>query len=193
MSRSSLSKQNMAFVSSSNNNTSGTNKAVNIAHGVSTASTQVNAANFTNIDNLSDDVICVFFASQPNSPQLVHEELARGFLKKTGRKLTVNETSTSTTLVSCDGLGEYDWSDQAEEGPYYALMAFSSLSSDSEVLDDEEEDVSQPKIENKTVRPSIVKKESVKSKQQEKTARKTDKQVEQHRQNTHSPRGNQRN
>ncbi|GJZ47722.1 ribonuclease H-like domain-containing protein [Tanacetum coccineum] len=174
----------MAFVSSSNNNTSSTNEAVNTAHEVSTASTQVNAANFTNIDNLSDVVICAFFASQPNSPQLVHEDLqqihlddmeemdlrwqmamltmrARRFLKNTGRKLTVNgnetigfdkskvecynchkrghfarecraprnqdnknkessrrsvpvETSTSTTLVSCDGLGGYDWSDQAE-------------------------------------------------------------------------------
>ncbi|GJX38796.1 putative ribonuclease H-like domain-containing protein [Tanacetum coccineum] len=61
------------------------------------------------------------------------------------------------------------------------------------VSDDEEEDVSQPKTEKKIVRPSIVKKEFVKSKQQEKTARKTVKQVEQHRQNTHSPRGNQRN
>ncbi|GJW51444.1 ribonuclease H-like domain-containing protein [Tanacetum coccineum] len=60
------------------------------------------------------------------------------------------------------------------------------------VSDDEEEDVSQPKIEKKTVMPSIVKKEFVKSKQHEKTARKTVKQVEQHRQNTHSPRGNQR-
>ncbi|GJS63968.1 putative ribonuclease H-like domain-containing protein [Tanacetum coccineum] len=61
------------------------------------------------------------------------------------------------------------------------------------VSDDEEEDVSQHKTEKKIVRPSIVKKEFVKSKQQEKTARKTVKQVEQHRQNTHSPRGNQRN
>ncbi|GKB24054.1 hypothetical protein Tco_0863455 [Tanacetum coccineum] len=59
--------------------------------------------------------------------------------------------------------------------------------------DDDEEDVSQPKIEKKTVRPSIVKKEFVKSKQQEKTARKSVKQVELHRQNTHSPRGNQIN
>ncbi|GJW31002.1 ribonuclease H-like domain-containing protein [Tanacetum coccineum] len=61
------------------------------------------------------------------------------------------------------------------------------------VSNDEEEDVSQPKTGKKTVRPSIVKKEFVKSKQQEKTARKTVKQVEQHRQNTHNPRGNQRN
>ncbi|GJS77583.1 putative ribonuclease H-like domain-containing protein [Tanacetum coccineum] len=61
------------------------------------------------------------------------------------------------------------------------------------VLDDEEENVSQPKIIKKTVRPSIVKKEFVKSKQQEKTIRKTVKQVEQHRQNTYGPKGNQRN
>ncbi|GKB96132.1 ribonuclease H-like domain-containing protein [Tanacetum coccineum] len=173
-----------------------TAQAVNTAHRVSTTSTQVNATNATNIDNLSDVVICSFFASQPNSPQLVHEDLqqihlddmeemdlrwkmamltmrARRFLKNTIRKLTINgnetigfdkskvecynchkrghfarecrasrnqdnknkessgrsvpmETSTSTALVSCDGLSGYDWSDQAEEGPNYALMAFSS-------------------------------------------------------------------
>nr|GEU43558.1 ribonuclease H-like domain-containing protein [Tanacetum cinerariifolium] len=404
------------------NNLKVTNGVVNTAHGVSTGITQVNASYSTNIDNLSDVVICAFFASQPTSPQVVHEHLqqiypddmeemnlrwqmamltmrARRFLKNIGRKLTVNgnetigfdkfkvecynchkrghfarecraprnqdnknkkssrrsvpvETSTSTALVSCDGLGGYDWSDQAEEGPNYALMAFSSSSSDSKkselmvlgyktglesveeklefyktyksiylqdikglkieiqigemtirelrkklkivqkekdgiqlnvdkcehaskslnkliecrivknckkglgyenynevsppytgncmpptpdlsftgldelvnkhvvenckamsseeepkvvrkyddapsieewVSGDEEDDVSQPKIEKKTVRPSIVKIEFVKSKQQEKIARKTVKQVEQHRQNTQSPRGNQRN
>ncbi|GJU12051.1 retrovirus-related pol polyprotein from transposon TNT 1-94 [Tanacetum coccineum] len=365
MSSSSSSTQNMTFVSSSNNNTSSSNEAVNVAHEVTTASTQVNTAYSTNIDNLSDAVICSFFASQPNSTQLGHEDLqqiypddigemdlrwqmamltmrARRFLKNTGRKLTVNgnetigidkskvecynchkrrhfarecralrnqdnknkessrrsvpvETSTSTGLVSCDGLGGYEWSDQAEEGHNYALMAYSSSSSDSEdiqvgeitirelrkklkkiqkekdsiqfnvdkfenaskslnkliecqivdnckkglgyenynavpppytrnfmpltpdlsftslddfvnkpvvenykamsseeepkvvrknddapiieewVSDDEEEDVSQPKIEKKTVMPSIVKKEFVKSKQQ-KTTRKTVKQ-----------------
>ncbi|GJS22056.1 hypothetical protein Tco_0450688 [Tanacetum coccineum] len=53
MSSSSSSTQNMAFVSSLNNNTSSTNKAVNTAHGVFTASTQVNIANSTNINNLS--------------------------------------------------------------------------------------------------------------------------------------------
>ncbi|GJT56901.1 hypothetical protein Tco_0991955 [Tanacetum coccineum] len=117
MSSSSSSIQNMAFVSSSNNNTSSTNEAFNNAHGVSTASTQVNAANSTNIDNLSDAVICAFFTSQPNSPQLVHEDLqqihledieemdlrwqmtmltmrARRFLKNTGRKLIVNGNET---------------------------------------------------------------------------------------------------
>nr|GFB20855.1 hypothetical protein [Tanacetum cinerariifolium] len=61
------------------------------------------------------------------------------------------------------------------------------------VLDDEEENVSQPKIEKKTVRPSIVKKECVKPRQQEKTDRKTVKKVEHNRKNTHRPKGNQRN
>ncbi|GJV61630.1 putative ribonuclease H-like domain-containing protein [Tanacetum coccineum] len=116
MSSSSSSTQNMAFVSSSNNNNNSTNgavstaQAVNTANGVSAANTQVNASN---IDNLSDAVICAFLASQPNNPQLAHEDLqqihpddleemdlrwqmamltmrARRFLKNTGRKLTIN-------------------------------------------------------------------------------------------------------
>nr|GFA32571.1 hypothetical protein [Tanacetum cinerariifolium] len=205
MSSLSSSTQNMAFVSSSNNNTSSLNVTVNTTHGISTASTQVNAAYSTHIDNLSDDVIYSFFASQPNSPQLVHEDLeqihpndmeemdlrwqmamltmrARRFLKKTRRKLTVNgnetisfdksnvecynchkrgyfsrecraprnqdnkhkessrrsvpmETSNSTALVSCDGLGRYEWSNQAEKGPNYALIALSSSSSNSNIVD----------------------------------------------------------
>ncbi|GKG09158.1 ribonuclease H-like domain-containing protein, partial [Tanacetum coccineum] len=52
--------------------------------------------------------------------------------KESSRRIVPVETSTSTTLVSCDGLGGYEWSDQEKEGPNYALMAFSSLSSDSE-------------------------------------------------------------
>ncbi|GJZ06802.1 hypothetical protein Tco_0540595 [Tanacetum coccineum] len=75
ISSSSSRTQSMAFVSSSNNNTSSSNEAINAAHGVTTASTQVNTAYYTNINNLSDAVIYSFFASQPNSPQLVHEDL----------------------------------------------------------------------------------------------------------------------
>nr|GEV81446.1 putative ribonuclease H-like domain-containing protein [Tanacetum cinerariifolium] len=325
----------MAFVSSSNNSSTNgavnTTQAVNNANGVSTANTQVNDAFSLNIDNLSDVVICAFLASQPNSPQLIHEDLeqihpddieeidlrwqmamlimrARRFLKKTGRKLTINgnetigfdksniecynchkkghfarecraprnheikhkestrrsmplETPAFIALVSCDGLSRYDWSDQAKEGPNYALMAFTSSSSDSKivdnckkklgyenynavpppytgnfmplkldlsfieldefvnkhvivnceakssekepkevrknndapiikewVLDDEEDDVTQPKIEQKIVKPSIIKKELVKPRQQEKTSRKTVKKVKHIRQNTHRPR-----
>ncbi|GJT85615.1 retrovirus-related pol polyprotein from transposon TNT 1-94 [Tanacetum coccineum] len=148
ISSSSSSTQNMAFVSSSNNNTSSTNEGVNTAHGVS-----------------------LLALNQPNSPQLVHEDLQQIHLddmeemylkmnkwhvtmarqrghfareckaprnqdnknKKSSRRSMPVETSTSKALVSCDGLGGYDWSDQAEEGPNYALMAFSSSSSDSEV------------------------------------------------------------
>ncbi|GKD25525.1 hypothetical protein Tco_1231739 [Tanacetum coccineum] len=65
----------MDFVSSSNNITSSSNEAGNAAHGVITASTQVNTAYSTNIDNLSDAIICSFFAGQPNSSQLAHEDL----------------------------------------------------------------------------------------------------------------------
>ncbi|GJW87852.1 putative ribonuclease H-like domain-containing protein [Tanacetum coccineum] len=117
MSSSSLSTQNMDFMSSSNKNTNNSNEAVNVAHGVTTASTQVNIAYSTNIDNLSDAVICSFFASQPNSPQLAHQDLqqihpddieemdlrwqmamltmrARRFMKNTRRKLTINGNET---------------------------------------------------------------------------------------------------
>ncbi|GKD85612.1 hypothetical protein Tco_1356766 [Tanacetum coccineum] len=47
-----------------------------------------------------------------------------------------NKTTTSNALVSCDGSG-YDLSDQAEEGPTnFALMAYSSTSSNSELSND---------------------------------------------------------
>ncbi|GJZ35849.1 hypothetical protein Tco_0581666 [Tanacetum coccineum] len=81
----------------------------------------------------------------------------------------------------------------SEEEPKEIKKCNDALIIEDWVSDGEEEDVSQPKIEKKIVKTSIIKKESVKSKQQDKTARKTVKQVEQHRQNTHSPRGNQRN
>ncbi|GJW63646.1 ribonuclease H-like domain-containing protein [Tanacetum coccineum] len=52
------------------------------------------------------------------------------------RRVVPVETTTSNALMSCDGSG-YDWSDQAEEGPTnFALMAYSSTSSNSEVSTD---------------------------------------------------------
>ncbi|GJW14436.1 ribonuclease H-like domain-containing protein [Tanacetum coccineum] len=52
------------------------------------------------------------------------------------RRVVPVEITTSNALVSCDGSG-YDWSDQAEEGPTnFALMAYSSTSSNSEVSTD---------------------------------------------------------
>nr|GEV11620.1 hypothetical protein [Tanacetum cinerariifolium] len=68
--------QNMAFVSfNSTNSTSNTNEADNTAFGVSTTHFKGNTINSTSVDNLSDDVICAFLASHPNSPQLVREDL----------------------------------------------------------------------------------------------------------------------
>nr|GEV11067.1 ribonuclease H-like domain-containing protein [Tanacetum cinerariifolium] len=155
---------------------------VNTAHGATTTNTQATAVNSTTINNLSDAVICAFFASQPSSPQLDNEDLQqihpddleeidlrwqmamlivreRRFLKNTGRKFSMNgndtiraprsqdtkhkestrrivpvRTPASTALVSCDGLGGYDWSDQAEEGlTNFSLMAYSSTSFNFEV------------------------------------------------------------
>nr|GEW86572.1 hypothetical protein [Tanacetum cinerariifolium] len=145
--------------------------------------------------------------------------------------ITVAQVYVNTTLIKKEIWQEYSYKEDskeslkvAEEGPNYALMAFLSSSSNSEIVDNckkglgyenynavappytgnfmpltpdlsftgldefvnkhvvenynEEEDVSQPKIEKKKVRPNIAKIEFVKSKQQEKTARKTIKQVE---------------
>ncbi|GJU84446.1 putative ribonuclease H-like domain-containing protein [Tanacetum coccineum] len=172
-SSSNTSTQNMAFVSS--NNSSSTNEAVNIAHEVSTACTQANAANPINdLQQLhSDDLEEMGLRWQ----MAMLTMRARRFLKNTRRKVTINgngtigfdkskvkcynchkrghfsrecivlrnqdnrgkessrrsvpmETTTCNALISCDGLGSYDWSDQAEEGPTnYALMAYSSSSS----------------------------------------------------------------
>ncbi|GJU98029.1 hypothetical protein Tco_1327300 [Tanacetum coccineum] len=139
------------------------NREVNIAHGTITASTQATAVNSTTIDNLSDAVICAFFAKMDLRWQMAMLTMrARRFLKNTGRKFSVNGietigfdkskgesplpkktrravpvvTTTSNALMSCDGSG-YDWSDQAKEGPTnFAFMAYSSTSSYSKVSTD---------------------------------------------------------
>ncbi|GKC49119.1 hypothetical protein Tco_1071864 [Tanacetum coccineum] len=52
------------------------------------------------------------------------------------KKGCASRDTTSNALMSCDGAG-YDWSDQAEEGPTnFALMAYTSTSSNSEVSTD---------------------------------------------------------
>ncbi|GKE88904.1 hypothetical protein Tco_1566379, partial [Tanacetum coccineum] len=128
-SSSSTNTQNITFVSAN----SSTNGAVNTAYGDTTASTQATAVNSTTIDNLSDAVICAFFASQPNSPQLDNEDLQQIHAddleeidlraprnqenknRENTRRVVPVETTTSNALISSGGSG-YDWSDQAEEG-----------------------------------------------------------------------------
>nr|GEY73336.1 hypothetical protein [Tanacetum cinerariifolium] len=257
MSSSNSSIQNMAFVSSSNNNSSSTNRivntaqAVNIANEVSTTSTQVNPAFSTNIDNLND------IEEMDLRWQMAMLTMRdRRLLKRTEKKLTVNGNEIIgfdkynvkcynchkrghfarglNKLIECQivdnckkGLGYENYN--AVPPPYIGnfmpptldlsytgldefankTVAENTKSSKKEtkavkknidasiikewVSHDEEKNVTQPKIEKKIVRPSIVKKEFVKPRQQEKIARKTVKKVEHNRQNIHRPRGNQRN
>nr|GEX80154.1 hypothetical protein [Tanacetum cinerariifolium] len=237
MSSSSSSTNNMAFVSSSNNNSSNANGAVNTANGVSAASTQVNAAYFTNINNLSDSDqaeegpnYALTFSSSSSDSKVTRHGIQLNVEKNEHASKSLNK------LIECQIVDNYKKdlgykNYNAVPPPYtgnfmpptpdlsftgldefvnkYVVKNCKAKSSEEEqkvvrknddaliikewVSDDEEENVSQLKIEKKTVRPSIVKEKFVKSKQQEKTARKTVKQVEHHRQNTHSPRGNQKN
>nr|GEV81819.1 hypothetical protein [Tanacetum cinerariifolium] len=72
-----------------------------------------------------------------------------------------------------EGDDDVSLSVQAEEGPNFAIMDYTSSNSDLKVLDDEDEEMIQPKFEQKTVKTCISKIEFVKPKQPEKKARKT--------------------
>nr|GEZ81916.1 hypothetical protein [Tanacetum cinerariifolium] len=132
--------------------------------------------------------------------------------KESTRRTVHVETHASTDLVSCNGLGGNNWSDQAKEDEFADKPIVENCNAKTSetkpkdvrkindapiieelVSNDEEKEVTQPKIKQKTVKPSIYKIEFVKPKQPEKKARKTVKQVKKPRQNTHRPRGNQRN
>nr|GFB88400.1 hypothetical protein [Tanacetum cinerariifolium] len=71
----------------------------------------------------------VHFARECRSPK----DTRRPAVVDPQRRSVPIETSTSNALVTqCDATGSYDWSYQAEEEPTnFALMAFSSSSSDS--------------------------------------------------------------
>ncbi|GKA78321.1 hypothetical protein Tco_0784858, partial [Tanacetum coccineum] len=130
--------QNVAFVSS--NSTSSTNRAVNTAHGATTVSTQTTTVNSTTIDNLSNAVI--YGHANNEGKEILEEDWKEGSKepknrnRETTRRVVPVETTTSNALISCDG-ASYDWSDQAEEGPTnFALMAYTSTSSNFEVSTD---------------------------------------------------------
>nr|GEW55510.1 ribonuclease H-like domain-containing protein [Tanacetum cinerariifolium] len=128
------------------------------------------------------------------------------------RRTMPEETPNSSALVSCDGLGGHDWSDQAKEGPTnYALMGYSTLSASSSyskdtmqfhhhteacshlqnqtclIQDDEEE-----KVEKKEVKASINRINFVKA-ITDNNPRETVTNGEQPKQNTHRKRDNKRN
>nr|GFA39579.1 putative ribonuclease H-like domain-containing protein [Tanacetum cinerariifolium] len=150
----STSTQNIAFVSSSN--TDSTNEPVSAAASVSAISAKIPVAALPNVDFLSNartgrnlgangptsigfdmsKVECYnchrkgHFARKCRSPK----DTKRNGAAEPQRRSVPVETSTLNALVSqCDGVGSYDWSYQAEEEPTnYALMAFTSLSSSSD-------------------------------------------------------------
>nr|GEY37164.1 hypothetical protein [Tanacetum cinerariifolium] len=124
--------QNVAFVSL--NNTCNTNEAVNTAHSVTTASTQATAVNLTTIDNLSYDVICSFFVSQPNCPQLNNEDLQQ-IHPDDLEEMDLRLQMAMVTMKAMRFL-KNTRSDQAEDGlTNFVLMAYSSISSNSEIID----------------------------------------------------------
>ncbi|GJY56691.1 putative ribonuclease H-like domain-containing protein [Tanacetum coccineum] len=146
-SRSNTSTQNMAFVSS--NNSGSTNEAVNTAHEVFTISTQdlqqLHLHDLEEMDLRCQMAMLTMRARRvlqlPQGGHFARECRASrnqdNMNKESSRRSVPVETTTSNALVSCDGLGEYDWSDQADEGPtIYPLMTYSSSSSDSEVSND---------------------------------------------------------
>nr|GEX41055.1 ribonuclease H-like domain-containing protein [Tanacetum cinerariifolium] len=123
--------------------------------------------------------------------------------KESTRRSVLVETPASITLVSCDGLGGYDWRNFMPLKPdlsYTGLDEFTvkpivenkSYEEETKVVrkntdtpiikewvsDDEIENVTQPKIVKKIVRPNIVKKEFIKPRQQEKDATKIVKKVD---------------
>nr|GEV19354.1 hypothetical protein [Tanacetum cinerariifolium] len=57
--------------------------------------------------------------------------------KESTRRIVPMETPALAALVSCDGFGGYDWSDQTEDGPTnFSLIAYSCTSSNYEVSTD---------------------------------------------------------
>ncbi|GJW05600.1 hypothetical protein Tco_1568023 [Tanacetum coccineum] len=129
-SSSSINTQNVAFYVLQYSTCCTHNGAVNTAHGATTTSTQATAINSTTIDNLSDAVICAFFASQPNSPQLDNEDLQQ-INPDDLEKMDLRWQIAMLTMRARRFLRN------TEKGPTnFALMAYSSTSSNSEVSTD---------------------------------------------------------
>nr|GEV25494.1 putative ribonuclease H-like domain-containing protein [Tanacetum cinerariifolium] len=107
----------------------------NTTYGVSTGHTRGNIVNSTSVDNLSDALICSFFASQPKYPQLAREDLEQ----IDHDNLNEIDLHWEMAMLIIKARRGYDWRYQAEEEhpTNYALMELtssgSSSSSDSKV------------------------------------------------------------
>ncbi|GJY23541.1 ribonuclease H-like domain-containing protein, partial [Tanacetum coccineum] len=156
MSSSSSSTQNMAFVSSSNNSNSITNGAdlqqiytddleemdlrwqmamltIRARRFLKNTGRKLTINGNESIGFDKSKVECYNCHKKGHFAKEYRASRNQDYKNKESTKRTVPvETSTSTALVSCDGFGGYDLSDEAEEEPNYVLMAYSSSSSDSE-------------------------------------------------------------
>ncbi|GJX27885.1 putative reverse transcriptase domain-containing protein [Tanacetum coccineum] len=176
---SSLSSQNVAFVSSS----SSTNE-VNIAYGVSTANTQVShVSTQVTTANLSDATIYAFLANQPNGSNLYMRSQIPDKSRKGLGFISYNAIPPPPTGLfsppnldmSNSGLEEF----QQPEFEGYGPKTSKSISEDTsnevrESLDAPlvEELVSNGKLEKKTVFLTVAKINFVKPQQQDKPVRK---------------------
>nr|GEV14885.1 hypothetical protein [Tanacetum cinerariifolium] len=140
--------QNIAFVSSSNTNS--TNKPVSVAASVFVISANIPVFSLLNMDTFSNAVIYSFFASQFDSSQLDNDDLKQidaDDLEEMDLKLQMAMLTVECYNCQKKGHfarecrspkdtrrnGSYDWSFQAKEEPTNSsLMAFSSSSSSSD-------------------------------------------------------------
>nr|GEX99381.1 putative ribonuclease H-like domain-containing protein [Tanacetum cinerariifolium] len=105
-----------------------TNEPVSAVASVSTASAKIHVSPFPNVDTLSNAQDDFFRGHEGILEQI--DLLPCDLICQ--RWSVTTATLKDTLLESCDGVGNYDWSFQAEEEPTnYALMAFTSSSSSS--------------------------------------------------------------
>nr|GFA04982.1 hypothetical protein [Tanacetum cinerariifolium] len=132
--------QNLAFVSSSN--TDSTTNLVSVDASVSAICAKMPVSSLPNVDSLSKAIIYLFFTSQSSSPQLDNEDLKQIdaeilvlmdlhlWVLLCLKWIVITATGRDILLRN---VGSYDWSYQVEKEPAnFALMAFSASSSSSD-------------------------------------------------------------
>nr|GFA62497.1 ribonuclease H-like domain-containing protein [Tanacetum cinerariifolium] len=126
--------QNIAFMSSSN--TDSTNEPISAATSVFAISAKIPVYSLPNVDSLSNAVECYNCHRKGNFARECRslKDTRKNDAAEPQRRNVLVETSTSNALVSqCNGMSSYDWSFQEEEEPtIYALMAFLSSRSSSD-------------------------------------------------------------